>query len=41
MIIRKRRLKLSDAKAQEVVVPINRKYEKRELNREARAEKAA
>ena len=41
MIIRKRRLRLSEAHNQEVVVPINRKYEKRELNRETKALKAA
>ena len=41
MIIRKRKLKLSDNNTQEVQVPINKKYEKRELNREAKALQAA
>ena len=41
MIIRKRKLKLSDSHTQETLVPINKKYEKRELNREAKALQAA
>lgn len=41
MIIRKRKLKISDAHTQETLVRINKKYEKREKNREASALKAA
>ena len=41
MIIRKRKLKISDSHTQETLVRINKKYEKREKNREAAAEKAA
>ena len=41
MIIRKRKLKLSDNQTQETLVRINKKYEKREKNREASALKAA
>ena len=41
MIIRKRKLKISDNHTQEQLVRINKKYEKRETNREARALKAA
>ena len=41
MIIRKRKLKISDSHTQEQLVRINKKYEKREKNREARALKAA
>ena len=41
MIIRKRKLKLSDNHTQETLVKINKKYEKREANREASALKAA
>ena len=41
MIIRQRKLKVSDAHTQETLVRINKKYEKRETNREASALKAA
>jgi protein MAK16 len=41
MIIRKRKLKISSNHTQEVQVRINKKYEKREKNREASALKAA
>ena len=41
MIIRKRKLKISDSHTQEALVRINKKYEKREANREASALKAA
>jgi protein MAK16 len=41
MIIRKRKLKISDSHTQEQLVRINKKYEKRETNREAAALKAA
>ena len=41
MIIRKRKLKISDSNTQETLVRINKKYEKREANREAAALKAA
>lgn len=41
MIIRKRKLKISDNQTQEHLVRINKKYEKRENNREAAALKAA
>ena len=41
MIIRQRKLKISDNHTQEQLVPIKKKYEKREANREARALKAA
>jgi hypothetical protein len=41
MIIRKRKLKISAMHTQEKLVTINKKYEKRELNREKSAEKAA
>lgn len=41
MIIRKRKLKISDSHTQETLVRINKKYEKREANREASALKAA
>ena len=41
MIIRKRKLKISDSHTQEQLVRINKKYEKRETNREASALKAA
>ena len=41
MIIRQRKLKISDNHTQEQLVRINKKYEKRETNREGRALKAA
>lgn len=41
MIIRKRKLKISENHTQETLVRINKKYEKRETNREANALKAA
>ena len=41
MIIRKRKLKISENRTQETLVRINKKYEKRETNREANALKAA
>jgi len=41
MIIRKRKLKISSSHTQESLVRINKKYEKRESNREAAALKAA
>lgn len=41
MIIRQRKLKISSAHTQEQLVRINKKYEKREKNREAAAVKAA
>ena len=41
MIIRKRKLKISDSHTQEHLVRINKKFEKREANREGRALKAA
>lgn len=41
MIIRQRKLKISDNHTQETMVRINKKYEKREANREASALKAA
>jgi protein MAK16 len=41
MIIRQRKLKISDNHTQETLVRINKKYEKRETNREASALKAA
>ena len=41
MIIRKRKLKISSMHTQEKLVVINKKYEKRETNREKAAEKAA
>jgi protein MAK16 len=41
MIIRQRKLKISDSHTQETLVRINKKYEKRETNREASALKAA
>lgn len=41
MIIRKRKMKLSENHTQETLVRINKKYEKREANREAAALKAA
>ena len=41
MIIRKRKLKVSDMKNMEKIVRINKKYEKRETNRESAALKAA
>ena len=41
MIIRKRKMKISDNNTQETLVRINKKYEKREANREAAALKAA
>ena len=41
MIIRKRKLKISDSHTQEQLVRINKKFEKRERNREANALKAA
>ena len=41
MIIRKRKLRISDSHTQESLVRINKKYEKRETNREASALKAA
>ena len=41
MIIRKRKLKISENHTQEQLVRINKKYEKRETNREANALKAA
>jgi len=41
MIIRKRKLKISSNHTQEVQMRINKKYEKREKNREASALKAA
>ncbi len=41
MIIRQRKLKISDSHTQEQLVRINKKYEKREKNREASARKAA
>ena len=37
MIIRKRKLKISGMHTQEEMITINKKYEKRERNREARA----
>ena len=39
MIIRKRKMKLTNQ--QEILVPIRKKFEKREMKREAKAEKAA
>jgi protein MAK16 len=41
MIIRRRKLKISENHTQETLVRINKKYEKRETNREANALKAA
>ena len=41
MIIRQRKLRISDSHTQEHLVRINKKYEKREKNREASALKAA
>ena len=41
MIIRQRKLRISDSHTQEQLVRINKKYEKRETNREASALKAA
>ena len=41
MIIRKRKLAVSDSHTQETMVRINKKYEKRETNREAAALRAA
>ena len=41
MIIRQRKLKISSMHTQEKMVTINKKYEKREFNREKGAEKAA
>jgi protein MAK16 len=41
MIIRQRKLRISDMHTQEKLVTINKKYEKRETRREAGAEKAA
>ena len=41
MIIRKRKLKISAMHTQEKMVVINKKYEKREANREKAAERAA
>jgi protein MAK16 len=41
MIIRKRKLKISSSHTQETLVRINKKYEKREKNREGAALKAA
>jgi protein MAK16 len=37
MLVRKRKLKISAMHTQEVLVPINRRYEKRETKREAKA----
>jgi protein MAK16 len=37
MLVRKRKLKISAMHTQEVMVPINRRYEKRETKREAKA----
>jgi len=41
MIVRQRKLKISGMHTQEKMVTINKKYEKREVNREKAAEKAA
>jgi hypothetical protein len=41
MIIRQRKLRISDMHTQEKMVTINKKYEKREAAREKGAEKAA
>jgi hypothetical protein len=41
MIIRKRKLKISSMHNQEKLVTINKKYERREANREKAAERAA
>ena len=41
MIIRKRKFAVSDSHTQETMVRINKKYEKRETNREAAALRAA
>lgn len=41
MIIRQRKLRVSDMHTQEKLVTINKKYEKREATRERGAEKAA
>lgn len=41
MIIRQRKLRISDMHTQEKLVTINKKYEKRETRREMGAEKAA
>ena len=41
MLRRKRKIKLSTMHTQEEMVTINKKYEKRELKREVKAEQAA
>jgi len=41
MIVRQRKLKISDMHTQETMTPINRRYEKRETKREAKALVAA
>jgi hypothetical protein len=41
MLLRQRKLRISSMHTQEKLVTINKKYEKRELNREKSAEKAA
>lgn len=41
MLVRQRKLKISDMHTQETMEPINKRYEKRETNREAKALVAA